>query len=140
MTQGFFVTMDTTRGIRNASKHFERVANEAAYSLASFLVNEIKEGILQQRYSLAAKSYEWAKRSKDPRPLIHTRDYIDSLYPTKLKGGGAAIGGNLMLAKLHEGGTRTMPARPHIRPAINTLNQKLGNVIGEGFLYELLGG
>lgn len=139
--EGLWVSENTTIGLSHASRIHGRIAHECSVAMANFVLIKMKEGILSQGFGLKKKSYEWQKRSPDPRPLVHSQAYVNGLAVKKLNDGkSSVITGNLLLAKIHEGGTRTIPARPHIRPAIDALNRELGAVIGDGFLRELFSG
>jgi HK97 gp10 family phage protein len=136
---GFVVVTDTTQGLRDASKNVDRMRITVALTLAKFVAAGMKEAILTNAYQVAPKSKKWAERSISKTPLVNTGEYARGIRPVRIPD-GAAVAGNWLLAKLHEGGTRKMPARPHIRPTIKRLNEQLGGVISEDFYKELFSG
>lgn len=137
---GLIVTVDDTRQLRRASENFPKVKAKIAYELAVFAVKAIKQNVRSNALGIPDKSPSWAKRSKSRRPLIGaTRRYLNGIEAVRTSD-SAAITGNVLLAKLLEGGTKNMKPRPHIRPSLKKLNESLQSVVGKAFIDELFGG
>ena len=100
------------------------------FFLADTVVEEIKSNIEGNKLGLPKGSDWWKKRSFDPRPLVHTTEYVKSLRPVKI-GKAAAIRGNLQLALWLEHGTWKMSPRPHIAPSVRTARKKIDPVLGK---------
>jgi hypothetical protein len=135
---GLDTTTNTTGNLFRAYTKLERAKKEVAYVLASKVVERVKRGILSQEFALKNKSPSWAKKSYDPRPLVHTMQYVKELKAVRV-GDGAGIKGNILLARWMEFGTKSVPARPHWRPAIESLNRDLEGLIGKEFMNGLFG-
>jgi hypothetical protein len=135
---GLEILVDTTRGFRESPKKLARAQHEVAFKLAKFVSLTMRNALLKNEFSLPPKSKNWEARSGSKTPLVNTMRYVRGIKAVRhTDGKTAGIRGDWVLAKLHEGGTKTMPARPHIRPSLNRLNEQLGDVIGEGFIKEL---
>ncbi len=134
---GFKVKQDTTQGLRDAHKNVPKMSRNVSLKLAWQAVNLIKNNINANRITPAKKQSTIQKsKSKSAVTLVDTRKYVNGLraVPTSE---GAALTGNLTLARLLEGGTKNMQARPHIRPAIRRLNVQAAT---DTLLEDLFGG
>ena len=134
---------------------FERTLKEVTSNTSKFYAYEfrayIKRVIEEQRYQwypLSYKYLDWKKTTGlDQRTFIATGEYVDSIkvfkFYNKAKDSiGYVVGlphkkhtmSNLYLddlAKVLEYGTKTMPARPHWRPAIALFIKAKGGAKGE---------
>lgn len=123
-------------GVLATEKLSEAVANRFAANVKRIIANQAYGWVaLSPRY----KAYKQAK-ALDPRTLIATGRYIDSIKARKNPDGSWSVGvgeGPIRpgskktlkdLAHWLEFGTRTMPARPHWRPALAAFKAELHQV------------
>lgn len=131
--------------IRNVQRSLIKAAEAGEVALAQFGLEEMKESILSGSLDvqpLAPATIAQKIREGFPtNPLIRTRDYLDSLVVVKTsKGmtvkprpGSTTREGTPMvtLMAVHEFGNDRIPARPHIRPTIETLKKKAPKVLAK---------
>lgn len=126
--------------LRKSGDDLSSRAGELAMLAAEHLANEIKDSILNQTASFAPASPKTKK--SDPRLLIETQKYVESIEAVETGGTTAAVKMD-PIGLHHEYGTKNMPARPHIAPAIAKSGER-GNtqvkVRLEKIFRELLGG
>ncbi len=88
---------------------------------AQDVVKAVKEAITGQVFPMAALSPRYAKRKAyrghDPRTLIATKEYLESIA-TEYGDDGWGVMADEERMKLLEYGTKKMPGRPHWAPAI----------------------
>ena len=110
------------------------IALVGAARSADRLARMVREAILTQSLRMKALSKGWKEEKKrrgfDPRKLIATREYVDSIgvYPTAQ---GYAIGTDWEFVLIHEYGApaANIPARPHWRPTVNKWQRAIGKDI-----------
>jgi hypothetical protein len=107
---------------------------------AEHLADEIRDSILNQTAGFAPLSPKTKKT--DPRILVETQKYVDSIEA--VEGGGNTASVKFDAVGLHhEYGTKNMPARPHIAPAIAKSGERGNSQVKvrlEKIFRELLGG
>jgi len=103
-------------------KGFPEASTGAARVLGEAFLKTLKSSIETQSLGLAPLSESWtrtkAARGLDPRILMATKEYISSMVLTPVGQGKFAVEADGERFKLLEYGTRSMPARPHFRPAV----------------------
>lgn len=101
---------------------YNAVAAVANKQFAIEFVKILRDGIMHQDFRQPALSKRWKAQKQssgqDPRRLIQTGAYLASIDAFPAKGGGYVVGTSNPLAVVHEYGYRSIPARPHWRPAL----------------------
>lgn len=115
-----------------------------SYEMAEEFADDVREILSRQLIAWVPLSKEYARHKRemglDPRILIATGRYINSIQPIEQKDGSwvVSVPNELLqgstkhtlkdLARWLEYGTRTMPARPHWRPAMQLWRTKIYQV------------
>jgi hypothetical protein len=120
-----------------AQRRANPAAEHIARSFAREYVKRLKKNISEQVLSWEALSADWTDRKSreglDPRTLIATQEYLDSIHYRSL-GTSYEIGADAR-GEMLEFGTIHMPARPHWLPTLDEmdaddrLNKKFEDVI-----------
>jgi len=115
------------------------VSKRKLETVAKKIAADLKERIYYQKFKhvpLSEKYLKWKKKKGlDTRILIATGEYVDSIMAKKLNDFTWKVGvpdkvhkGTKLplkvLARIHEFGTSTIPARPHWRPVISIWKRK----------------
>lgn len=138
-------------GVKDLKKFFTvlenspvRVIYEELEEVSEQIIKEVKARIEAQPPSwppLTEKYLEWKiATGRDPRKLVSTKEYLNSIGVQRIRRGKtgfelrvglpnaehseAGINYNY-LARIHENGTRTIPARPHWGPVYRLWSRKL---------------
>ena len=115
------------------------IINEELVTFSKEAIAKLKDLIYNAELRLRPK-----ERSDGNPPLVHTGRYVES-YVYAVKDGGANLGptgmnenmSNEDLGDLLEFGTKTMPARPHLRPLGVWVDRQLP-LVGERIVNALL--
>lgn len=131
-----FLTVLEDSPVFIAADYLEEIAQDMADDVVKYIEKQPHYWpVLKERYR------EWKLRNElDERMLIATGDYIDSIGIQQIKRGkGVQIRVGVpnktiedtdlkydQLARIHEYGTETIPARPHWRPVFNKWRRRKG--------------
>ena len=126
--------------VRNAVRACPEACDAAAEAIANDYLTRVTEGIRSQSFPMAPLSPAWAARKArmgyDSRTLIATGNYLQSFAVRKGGVGQFFVESDAKLYTLHEYGTRTMPARPHVGPARAGVKR---SAVGRARFYAVLG-
>ncbi len=108
-------TVDTIRRIaKNAGLVKEKLSRDVAIDVAAVLVKGLESG----EFPMPPLSPRYAMGRGGGPPLYRTGKYAKSFSPVQVGRGVWGLMGPMPLALFHEFGTKRMPARPHLRPAV----------------------
>lgn len=121
---------------------FSQRSQQAVQMAVMELVAEVRRSIEEQTLKVPPLTprykAEKTRKGMDPRTLVATREYLDSIkYIQTL--GGARIECDEERKRLLEGGTSKMPARPHWGPAMARLARGELGIKGKAARYVLFG-
>lgn len=110
------------------------IAMVGAARSANQLARMVREAILTQSVRMKALTPDWKaekrRRGLDPRKLVATQEYVNSIQVFPVRG-GYAVGTDWEFVLVHEYGApaANIPARPHWRPTVNKWQKASGKTI-----------
>jgi len=110
------------------------IAMVGAARSANQLARMVREAILTQSVRMKALTPDWKaekkRRGLDPRKLVATQEYVNSIQVFPVRG-GYAVGTDWEFVLVHEYGApaANIPARPHWRPTVNKWQKTSGKTI-----------
>lgn len=110
---------NTIRKIVQAPSRYDKAADDYAFRLAEETVRQVKENIESGMVKPGLDTNTMARKFRegmDPRVLIATRAYIDSMRPAVAEKHSAGVEVNGDKFRMLEYGTKRMPPRPHVLP------------------------
>lgn len=108
--------------IEKMMRDIPKASDTAARIMGEAFVANLKGAIEGQSIPMAPLSAKWlaekSRKGLDTRILIAFRAYIESIVMTPTGKGRVEVSADSKMQRLLEYGTKTMPARPHWRPAM----------------------
>lgn len=112
--------------------------------IADETVRVVKQVVETQNFSPLVITPEWAARKRrkdlDPRILIATNEYLDSMKVARISKGVYAVKANgLKASVLEEGNPRDKKKRPrrHWEPALQAMSQAAPVIFAQSIMKEL---
>ena len=120
-------------------ERFSRGKDRASTKVLQTYADRVKDAIISQTLQLAPLSDGWAARKrregKDPRILISTKGYVDSI---RVEGDGVVADANKK--NFHENATKSSPARPVWGPVLDGMQiRDIGGIFAEELFPVLKG-
>ena len=130
--------------LEKSTKEFASFKDRVTRHIAESYAKDVKRVILSQAFSNVQLSPGWiarkARERKDPRTLIATKRYYDSIKAEQVKKGEwSVVCSDDQLRRRLEQGTRTSPPRRHWGPVLDLYSRRFHDLFGEEFL-SMLGG
>lgn len=120
--------------LRGLPAAVQPIAMVSAARSADQLARMVREAILTQSVRMKALTPDWKaekkRRGLDPRKLVATQEYVNSIQVFPVRG-GYAVGTDWEFVLVHEYGApaANIPARPHWRPTVNKWQKTSGKTI-----------
>ena len=138
MTPEAFAVIESVGRTR---RQFEARVDRALERIATTGAERVKGIIEQQKFAPLQISLAWAARKRkeglDPRTLVATKKYLDSILPKRIGKNSWGITADMLKAILSEYGWRRIKGRPHWGPALRELSKEAGDIFAEEVLRDL---
>jgi len=129
-----------------SSAAYRPVVDRAVKKIAEKCAEDVKRTILSQVFPNARLTDAWlarkAREGMDPRTLIATRKYVDSIKAARVEQGvwGVTCSDNELRLRLEYGTRRGSPPRPHWGPVLDSFSRNFYDIFAKEVIAELFPG